>query len=178
MVDVQKFCNALKSRPKREYRYLYHFTETTNLESIKGNGLLSLEKIEAAKFTNIKYMSSVDSRTIDKYKKLHRYVHLCLYPEHPMEFAKRWAGESDATSWIKVNPDVVLQPGVLFSAKMSNANDAEIKALADIGKSDFDYGVVFKFADWSDPDIRDRLQKTKKYEILIPDSIPTGLLTF
>lgn len=177
-VDLNKFCDAIKRRPGPKYRSLFHFTEKENLATIHKHGLLSLREIVRLGINDIKYCSSKTSRATDRSKGLDDYVHLCLYPDHPMQFAKSYSGDLNECSWLKINPEVVLIPGVLFCSIMSNSKDAKIIALSDITTNDFDVDIVLKFQDWSDPEIRNRLDITKKYEILIPKTVPLNLIEF
>jgi len=170
-LNVKKFADALKARPAARHRYLYHFTETANLVSIRVHGILSLEAIEQRGDIETAHSSDSQSRRSDKQKGLHKYVHLSLYPEHPMQFAKALAGEINDTSWLKISPDIVTEPGVLFCSRLANSNDAVTKRIDQITLDDFDADIVLKYTDWNDPRIRERLEVTKKYEILIPNSV-------
>jgi len=178
MVDLNKFSNAIKRRPSPKYRSLFHFTERANLPHIRKYGLLSLREIVNKGLVDVQYCSSENSRRTDRTKGLDDYVHLCLYPDHPMQFAKSYSGDLKDCAWLKVSPDIILEKGVLFCSIMSNSNDAEVIPISDITLKEFDADIVLKFQDWSDTEIRNRLDITKKYEILVPKRIPLELIGF
>jgi len=178
MVDLNKLRSALERRPSPQHRKLFHFTERVNIPSIKKNGLLSLRELEIGGYVDVKYSSNSGSRIADKRKGLDAYVHLCLFPEHPMQFAKSISGEVEDTVWLSIPPSVITLPGVLFCSRVSNSDGAEIIPVSEITAQSFDAEVVLKRTDWKDPVIRQRINAAKKYEILVPNKIAPELIEF
>ena len=88
------------------------------------------------------------------------------------------SGEIDDTIWLSIPPSIILSDGVLFCSRVSNSDGAEVIPISRITPQEFDAEVVLKRTDWKDPIIRDRLNAAKKYEILIPNSIPPEMINF
>ena len=176
MVDLEKFQRALERRPSYKHRSLFHFTEAANLPSIQKHGLLSLREIEARKMDGVKFSSNSGSRIADRRKGLDDYVHLCLFPEHPMQFSKEMAGELEETKWLNISPEVVTFEGALFCSKVSNADGAVTIPLTDLTGDDLDVEIIFKRTDWRDASVRERINLARKYEILIPKHVPSSMI--
>lgn len=178
MVDIHKLQRAFERRPSPKHRKLFHFTERANIESIKVHGLLSLKELKERNIADIKYSSNSGSRIADTRKGLDSYVHLCLFPEHPMQFAKNISGEIEDTVWLSIPPEIITRDGVLFCSRVSNSDGAEVIPISEITKQQFDAEVILKRTDWKDPLIRERLNMAKKYEVLVPNFILPEFIEF
>lgn len=95
-----------------------------------------------------------------------------------MEFSKRIAGEIDQTVWLQIDPKIVETPGTLFCSRVSNSDGATTVRLEDLTIEDMDAEIVFRFNDWKNPVVRERLNAAQKYELLIPNMIPAELIEF
>lgn len=116
------------------------------------------------------------SHDADSYKGMDRFVHLCLRPTHPMEYVARLDGRVVMSRFLSVHTDVLQIDGVRFTAGVSNKADVETHSMDEaMGMIDFDmlYGG---WKNWNDPEIKARLQAVEKYEILIPDCVPFGMI--
>lgn len=158
-------------------RFLYHFTDTRNLPSIKEHGILSFEKATTLKISNIVSGGNDWSHDADVYSGLQKFVHLCFWDQHPMEYAARKGGRLQETTFLKINPEVLSIPGVMFTNDVSNKSGVTLLT-PEQAFNLFDRDVLFKRSDWKDPLIRGRIQKTKKYEVLIPDCVPLDYIRF
>src|SRR5438477_10882132 len=67
--------------------FLYHFTDTRNLASIREHGgTYSLEQIERRGIEIPVFGGDDTSQDSDRSSGMDGYVHLCFRPHHPMEF--------------------------------------------------------------------------------------------
>ena len=155
---------------------LYHFTDRSNLASIKEHsGLYSFAKLEEMGLPIPKPGGNDWSHDADRQKGLDKYVHLCFRSNHPMEYRAREAGTIKDSLFLEVHPDVLSRPGVLFSPDVSNKAGVEPIPFAD-ALSMIDFEVLYARTDWSDPAIQARLQNAEKCEVLVPDHIPLDLI--
>ena len=106
--------------------YLYHFTDQRNLLSIKKHGILSFEGANKFHISNIVTGGNDWSHDADGYSGLKKFVHLCFWSEHPMEYIARQAGRLQQTSFLKINPDVLNIMGVKFTNDVSNKSGVKL----------------------------------------------------
>lgn len=103
---------------------LYHFTDKSNLDSIKRFGLVSNEEL-VNRGAKVKYASSSDSRQIDKEMGLSRFVRLSFTKYHPMMYTAMTAYGLNPVI-IEFNPLIALMLGVFFSDRNSLKNGANL----------------------------------------------------
>jgi hypothetical protein len=108
-------------------------------------------------------------------KGMDQYVHLCFRANHPMEYLARQDGQIKDSIFLEIHPDVLQIEGVMFSAGVSNKVGVEMIALVEAYKL-IDFEVLYTRTNWKDAEIRRRLQRAEKCEILVPDHIPVGLI--
>ncbi len=128
--------------------YLYHFTDTRNLESIRDHGLLSWDILETLGIPHVPG-SSPESRYYDARKGLHNYVRLCLRPNHPMAYICEREGRIQQLAWLRIDASVMEKSSTLYSddnavknqvrigydpmlALQSTSRQAEIMVLAEV----------------------------------------------
>ncbi len=155
---------------------LYHFTDISNLESIGKHGILSLKQLrmEEVSFTP---SGNELSHQLDQDNKLDDYVHLCLTPHHPMAHQAHNRGSISMPKFLRIKPEVLDQPGVRASMKVSVANDAEIISL-ETALNQINWADWCKY--WNDDSITG-LEKISanplfKTEILIPSTISKSFI--
>lgn len=156
-------------------RCFFHFTDTRNLANIRLHGLLSLKQLENRGIAPLAPGGNQWSHDADRQCGLDRYVHLCFFNQHPMEYVAREEGRLGDTVFIKVHTSVLEIPGILFCNDVSNKSGATTFGFSEIEKLDLE--VCYRRLDWTNPDIKARLKAAKKYELLIPDSVPANLLS-
>jgi hypothetical protein len=54
------------------------------------------------------------SQATDKAKDIHKYVHLCLLNNHPMEYRARESGRLAKSVFLRIDPEVLHEDGVKF----------------------------------------------------------------
>ena len=150
----------------------YHFTDERNLPSIRASGgLLSLAELRRRSIDVTAPGGNDWSHEADEHFGLDDYVHLCLLNEHPMEYRARQEGRVERTRFLEIEPDILLVAGVRLSPGVANKSDVPILTLEDAVEQ-MDFEVIYERTNWRDPAIQERRRAAKKYEILIPGSIP------
>jgi|ERR1700678_3363469 len=167
-----------KKNPFLEYSVtaLYHFTDRRNLDLIRElEGLYSCDKLKEMGVEIPAPGGNEWSRDADAYRGVDCYVHLCMRPNHPMEYLARQDGRIGDSIFLHVHPDVLQMKGVMFSAGVSNKSGVEIVPIRDAYDL-IDFPVLYTRTNWSNPEIKLRLQEAEKCEILVPDHIPIALI--
>ncbi len=151
---------------------VWHFTDKANLASIQKNGgLLSLAELERRGIAIPKPGGNQWSHDADKYKGVHKYVHMSFLDVHPMQFAAREDGRISDPLWIKIDSSILLDENARFSCDVSNKAGIDVLT-ADEAIEHIDFEVLFTRTDWKDPAIQKRLKAARKSEILIPTLVP------
>ena len=93
---------------------LFHFTDVSNLSSIRKTGLMSaaclIENAIPAKMN-----SDALSRDLDKARGLQDYVRLSFNDQNPMKYVARTQKRVSKPVMLQIMLEVVTKPGVLFS---------------------------------------------------------------
>jgi ssDNA thymidine ADP-ribosyltransferase, DarT len=154
----------------------YHFTDSRNLESIRKNGGLHPLATLREKQIDIAAPGGNDwSHDADERRGLHKFVHLCLRDQHPMEYVVRKEGRIVESVYLKIKPEIIGCEGIRFTPDVSNKKDVPLLTLAE-AVEELDLEVIYRWTNWRDPEIQKRLRKAAKYELLIPQSIPLKLI--
>jgi hypothetical protein len=149
-------------------RSLYHFTDFSNLESIRTHGLLAWPKIEELKI-QAKLGSSDLSHILDAKKGLANYVRLSFCRAHPMMFVARNKKRISRPVLLEIACEVVSRPGVLFCDINAAANDAKTSADPHVIRFD-----IVQAADHFSIKLGSR--KFYQGEVLVPMCIPPHLI--
>ena len=161
--------NLLK---KHNIRCLWHFTDKSNLDLIVNfGGILSLKHITERNIKVPVFGGNEWSHDADRHKGLDHYVHLTFLDDHPMLYTAKQEERIKDPIWLFIDPSILLNSGVRYSADVSNKSGVEIVD-EETAKNEIDFDVLFTFMDWRNPEIQQRRQTALKSEILIPDIIP------
>ena len=99
------------------------------------------------------------------------YVHLSFFATHAMEFKARNDGRIAQSKFLQIKPSVLLLPGVLVTSDVSNQVGVQPGPV--IAKlEDLDLEVIYTRTDWNNASVKQRLTAARRYEVLIPTSIP------
>lgn len=157
-------------------RHLYHFTDVENIPLIRKYGLLPYSKLLQRGISPPRPGGNDWSRGADTIKGVHRYVHLCLKDQHPMEYVARKKGHIGETKFLQVSVEVLFSPGVMGSDDISNKSGVAIRPIEKVLDT-LDLNILFKDkVDFSNPELCHRYIEAKKAEILIPSIIHPHLI--
>jgi hypothetical protein len=155
---------------------LYHFTDVRNVPLIREHGgLFPLAELRRRRIEIPAPGGNEWSHVANGMKRMDEYVHLCFRPNHPMEFRAREDGRIIESRFLQVHPEVLHWKGVLFSPDVSNKSGVEPYPIEEALEM-IDYEVLYARTDWSNPEIRRRLQQAEKCEVLVPGFIPLELI--
>jgi hypothetical protein len=157
--------------------YLYHFTRSQNLASIRENeGIYSTVKLKEA---GIQFRPGGDEQSLqlDVKSGMDQYVHLCFRLRHPMEsFIK--ARDSEATLvYLEIDRAILYQEGVMFSTGVAYAHGVQTYTIEEARDGNMiDYDVLYRYMRWDDPAVKPRRRAAELCEILVPDYISMQFL--
>ncbi len=122
---------------------LYHFTDASNIESIKRHGLISNHTLKELNL-HVKYSSTQSSREADAKMGLDDFVRLSFVKTHPMLYTAM-TSQGIHPVIIEINPLIALMPQVYFSDKNALRTGANIgDAYTDLNKVRFDIVLCSK----------------------------------
>ncbi len=157
-------------------RDLYHFTDTRNLPSIREHGgLFPLAELRRRGISIRAPGGSELSHRLDTERGLDEYVHLCFRAQHPMEHVARQDGRIAESVFLRIDARVAAWPDVRFASGIAYSTGFEIHAMDEAFKL-IDFEVLYRYTDWRDSDIQERLKRATKYELLVPRKIPIALI--
>ena len=107
---------------------LFHFTDASNVDSIRKNGLMSASKL-TAQAINATMNSDEVSRKMDAKAGLEQYVRLSFNNKNPMMFVCREKGRIANPVVLQVKLEVVSRSGVLFARAPSFQSPQTLSAL-------------------------------------------------
>ena len=150
----------------------FHFTDTRNLPLIREAGaLLSLRALREQGIVVPAPGGSDTSQQSDVRSGMDRYVHLCLFDQNPMEYRAREDGRIEDSRFLIIDVDVLRIDGVRFTATMANTRGTQLLTPAEAAEA-LDLDAIYGRLDWSDRTQMQRVLRARKYELLVPHSIP------
>jgi len=154
---------------------LYHFTDLRNLPSIRQHGLLCLAESRQRAVSVAAPGGNQWSHDADARLGLDKYVHLCLFDQHPMEWTARRDGHVLQTAFLQIEPTVLGVDGVKFAPGVANKAGTGLLTL-DEAIEQMDFEVVYTRLDWKDRAVQERRQAARKYEVLVPTHVPVAMI--
>lgn len=167
-MNATVFTTMMKGRFR--YKTLYHFTDKSNWASIAANGILSKQQLEALGIEPDHAGGDDESRKSDKLNGLYDFVSLSFTPQSPMAYTCRTDGRQPNQIMISVCPSVLTIDTTLICPEMANTSGAAFHAANDfVGELDYEVWL----ADHGKPfhEIKDRVDKMKKVEVLVKTSV-------
>jgi hypothetical protein len=171
-MTIEEFINWASKSGK----HLFHFTDVRNLPLIKEYGLLALTELRARGIQVPAYGGNQLSHDEDQRKGIDSYVHLGFTTEHPMEYFARCDGRIGTSRYLRIDVSVLRTPGVLIAKDIANKSGVEPRPAEEM-LDQLDMEVLYARTDWSDPQIKARLQAARRYEILVPQHVPAIFIT-
>jgi len=159
--------NHVMTSPQQ--RWFLHFTDQSNLDSIKKHGILSASEIRRL---NIKARFGGNKWSIDRdiASGMDAYVHLCFKSDHPMEKGAVEGGTIEKLVRVKIDPEIIKLPGVLITDDVSNKIGVNAAPAVDM-LDHLDLDVLYKRMQWKG-EVLKRLKLAEKCEILVPKQVP------
>jgi ssDNA thymidine ADP-ribosyltransferase, DarT len=154
--------------------FVYHFTDTRNLPSIRERGILSMAELRRGNVDNVPGGNqwSLDA---DQLSGMDQYVHLCFFKDHPMAYVAKQEGRIENIRYLRIDPAVILDAGAQLTDRVSNKKGTIAQPARDMFTK-IDWQVLYAKTDWKDPAIQARLRIAKVCELLIPKHIPVSLI--
>lgn len=174
-MTVDEFIAQVRQSPT--FKWFYHFTDASNLVSIKKHGLLSWKELNRRELEVNAPGGNELSHREDARTGVDAYVHLCLKPDHPMEIYCLEDGRIEELVHIRVDPSVIKLEGVVGTLDVSNKGGIDPVPLPEFIGS-LDHEVLYTRTEWRDPDINRRLKQAERCELLIPREVATDYLRF
>ena len=168
-MSIQDLVNTIKS--STQHKCVYHFTDEENFSQIKQHGLLSKDELRRLQITPNRPSGNEWSWEADAQKGISGYISVCLTRDHPMCYAVKKKERIANPIYLHIEPNELLREGVMFAFDIANKANVPILPLNKaLGCMDIE--VLYTRTDWNDDSIRDRLNAVKRYEVLVPVSIP------
>ncbi len=111
----------------------------------------------------------------DRRTGMDRYVHLCFFREHPMEWLAKQDGRIRESRFLKIHPSIIRSPGTLITDRVSNKADAWPQPAEQMMEK-LDLEIIYTQTDWKDPKIQARLKAARLCEILVPNHVGISLI--
>jgi len=159
-----------------QHKYLYHFTDRSNLESIEKFGIKSKTALQGLNITPTAPGGNDWSREADATKGLLNYVNLCFTRDHPMCYSAKKDGRLKDPIYVAISPEVLKIAGAKVTVDVANKAGVVLHDVAN-GLILLDSDVIYNRKDWKDPAVMTRLIAARKYELLIPVEVPLNLIT-
>lgn len=157
--------------------YLYHFTDLRNIPSIKKYGLLAFAELQRQGLTVDAPGGNDWSHGEDQRRGLDEYVHLCFFNQHPMEYRAKMDGHIAETTFLKISPKIFKNSDLRFTQEVANKSGSKLLSLEE-AVDELDFEVIGTRTDWKNAEVQQRLKNAKKYEILVPKSVPVNMISF
>lgn len=158
-------------------RFVYHFTDERNLQSISSTGgLWSLKDLRQRGIKAPAPGGNQWSHEADENIGLDGYVHLCATEQHPMEYRARQDGRLERVRYLKIAPTILLQDGILITLDVSNKAGVPTYTLAD-ALNLMDIDALVTRMNWRDPAQLERVKAVRKYEVLVPHGVNAQLIS-
>jgi hypothetical protein len=140
----------------------WHFTDASNLESIKKYGLKSLWEIKRNNIKVNRFGGNELSHFLDYYTDLASYVHLAFIDDHPMYYIAKKEKRIINPVWIKIDINILSKKECYFCTTVANKIGANLYTFDKIKELDLN-----KMFHW-DFDIK---KEARKAEILVKGNI-------
>ena len=141
---------------------IWHFTDRSNLESIKKNGLLSFALLQERNINVSCYGADELSHSLDRYKGIDRYVHLSIFKSHPMQYIKVQNGSIPDPIWLEIDISVLFENKSLCCNGIANASSAQCYDIEKLGEKIDLFELRFS---------RDYRNPIKKAQLLVANNI-------
>lgn len=152
--------------------WLYHFTDSRNIPSIRElGGLWSTAKLREMR---IKFYPGGNQHSLDADRMfgMDRFVHLCFSIQHPLAHLASNDGRIEKLQWIYIDDaqGIFELEGARYCPDVANKSGAEHYPI-EIARDAFDVEAL-SWIDFRVGNNQTRKQAVEKCEILVPDHVP------
>ena len=147
---------------------LYHFTDVSNVDSIKKNGLMSASNLLKQEIKST-MNSSEGSRQMDASAGLENYVRLSFCTHNPMLFVALAEKRITKPVILEVSLQVVSRPGVLFSDCNATRKGCIVSTSPSVVRFDLVKKRYFE--------VDESLKHFYQAEVLVPSPLEAHLIT-
>lgn len=157
--------------------HLYHFTDVTNLPSIRRLGGLYATARLREMGEGFCAGGDEDSLSLDSRCGMDGYVHLCFATGHSMA-GRITQRKADANLiYLRIDRTILYQPGVMFATGVGYANGAETVALQEaVERELIDFHALYEWTDWRDAGAQSNRRAAELCEILVPDYVAMNFI--
>lgn len=152
---------------KHNINSVWHFTDISNLKSMKKYGILSLHEI-VENSIEARFGADSLSHSLDRQYGLDNYVHLAFIKDHPMYHNALKRGSIKHAVWLELDLSILLDSGAIFSDEIANKSGAKMYTLDKVEEK-IDFEKMFHNDFWTKVEAR-------KAEIMIPERIDMSYL--
>ena len=146
----------------KNIKSFWHFTDASNLETIKKHGLQSLWNIERLNIPVKRFGGNKLSHQLDYEKNLELYVHLAFIKDHPMYYRAIQDKRIINPVWLEVDIRILFHKECYFCPTVANQKNATPYTFDRIVELDFEKFYHHDF------DIR---KEARKAEVLVKGKI-------
>ncbi len=151
-------------------KVIWHFTDQSNLNSIKKYGLLSLQLINKHNINVSCFGADELSHKLDRHYGLDKYVHLSFIKEHPMCYIKQKNGDIPNPIWLAIDVCVLFDTHTLFATDVANKTGVPKYSINQLSKK-ADIEVLWGRTNWKNRNIQNRRKTAKRGELLVSNII-------
>jgi hypothetical protein len=139
--------------PLAQIPVLYHFTDKTNIPTIRQLGGLFSTALLKEMGHAFCAGGDADSLALDMRYGVDKFVHLCFVTGHPMAFRVKERNPDANLIYLQIDRAILHQPGIMFATGVGYANNAETVTLAEaVERNLIDFKALYAWTDWSDPE--------------------------
>jgi len=166
--EYPKYLNLIR---KHGIQRLYHFTDRSNIASIRRlGGLVSWQEANRRRIAIPRPGGDELSRNLDQRRNLGNYVRLSFHPDQPMKYVAQTSGRVPNPVILQIKTDVIVWKDTLFSDVNAAAGYANVGGtLVDLNRINFS---LFQRGQWTDEAEKHQFQA----EVLVYRFIPSRFI--
>jgi hypothetical protein len=168
---------AAAADPLAQIPVLYHFTDKSNIPTIKQLGGLFSTALLKEMGHAFCAGGDEDSLALDIRCGMDRFVHLCFVTGHPMAFRVKERKPDAELIYLQIDRAILYQPDIMFATGVGYANNAETVTLSEaVERNLIDFGALYAWTDWRNPEAQAKRRAAELCEILVPNYVATAFI--
>jgi len=154
--------SIIKYLNSKGIKSFWHFTDASNLETIKKYGIQSLKNIKKNKIDVNRFGANNISHDLDIMRGLDKVVHLSFIDDHPMYHVAKKDGRIINPLWLEIDINILYYKECYFCPIVANDTNSRFYSFEEIEKINFDRMFYGTF---------ESKKEARKAEILVMDCI-------